>query len=345
MRIFRTITAVSTVATAVACSTVNDSLDNCPEPKLTLRYVYDRNMEYANAFHAQVKSVALYVYDSAGRFVTGYEASGVGLSEESFRQTLNLPQGEYELVAWCGLTDGSFAVTGSSSGSSIGTMNTSLTTYNTSSKVSESELSPLWHGSMTLNVGELEEDKEETIYLTKDTNNVKVVLQHLNDKPVDNDMFYYMIADANTAMRSDNSISSASQVYYYPYQSGEQTVGANGGEGTTEVGYASMSTARLVDTNSPRLIVVLKDQFNMPAAGTPDMSKNSVSSLGHTIIDIPLNDYILLTKPNNSMSDQEYLDRQSNYSLVFFLDENHIWVNTVIYINSWKIVLNNGTIG
>lgn len=39
------------------------------------------------------------------------------------------------------------------------------------------------------------------------------------------------------------------------------------------------------------------------------------------------------------MSDQEYLDRQDEYNMVFFLDENDRWVNSTIYINSWKVVL------
>ena len=42
------------------------------------------------------------------------------------------------------------------------------------------------------------------------------------------------------------------------------------------------------------------------------------------------------------MDDQEYLDRQDEYNMVSFLDENNRWVNSTIYINSWKVVL--GTI-
>ena len=42
---------------------------------------------------------------------------------------------------------------------------------------------------------------------------------------------------------------------------------------------------------------------------------------------------------NRAMSDQEYLDRQDEYNLVFFLDEGDRWINTTIYINSWQVVL------
>lgn len=45
------------------------------------------------------------------------------------------------------------------------------------------------------------------------------------------------------------------------------------------------------------------------------------------------------------MDDQEYLDRQDSYNLVFFLDEKANWLATTIYINSWRVVLNNSDFG
>ena len=67
---------------------------------------------------------------------------------------------------------------------------------------------------------------------------------------------------------------------------------------------------------------------------------------GETIFSIPLIDYALLVKGyyNRDMDDQEYLDRQDEYNMVFFLDENDRWMNAYIYINSWKVVLQNADI-
>ena len=64
---------------------------------------------------------------------------------------------------------------------------------------------------------------------------------------------------------------------------------------------------------------------------------------GKTVFSIPLIDYALLVKGfyNKDMDDQEYLDRQDEYDMVFFLDEGDRWLDTYIYINSWKIVLQN----
>ena len=62
-----------------------------------------------------------------------------------------------------------------------------------------------------------------------------------------------------------------------------------------------------------------------------------------TVLSIPLVDYALLVKGqyNRTMDDQEYLDRQDEYALTFFLDEGNQWMNSFIYINSWRIVLQN----
>jgi hypothetical protein len=59
------------------------------------------------------------------------------------------------------------------------------------------------------------------------------------------------------------------------------------------------------------------------------------------VIRIPLVDYALLYKRlrYEDMPDQEFLDRQDEYNMTFFLDENYRWINQFIYINSWKVVL------
>ena len=66
---------------------------------------------------------------------------------------------------------------------------------------------------------------------------------------------------------------------------------------------------------------------------------------GENVVTIPLVDYALLVKSEYSkfpnMSDQEYLDRQDEYTMVFFLDEGNRWMDAYVYINKWRVVLNN----
>ncbi len=58
------------------------------------------------------------------------------------------------------------------------------------------------------------------------------------------------------------------------------------------------------------------------------------------IIKIPLVEYLLLIKGRyGDMPDQEYLDRQDDYSMIFFIDQNSNWnIAGGIFINSWAVV-------
>jgi hypothetical protein len=63
---------------------------------------------------------------------------------------------------------------------------------------------------------------------------------------------------------------------------------------------------------------------------------------GEKVLSIPLIDYALLVRPNypKITTDQEFLDRQDEYNFVFFLNDGR-WLDSVIEINSWRIVFNN----
>ena len=47
-----------------SCTSIDETL---PECRLYVRFRYDYNMEFADAFHAQVDKVELYVFDKNGK--------------------------------------------------------------------------------------------------------------------------------------------------------------------------------------------------------------------------------------------------------------------------------------
>ena len=78
----------------------------------------------------------------------------------------------------------------------------------------------------------------------------------------------------------------------------------------------------------------------------PILSIYNVEDNDRCVLSIPLKDYALLVKGNynRQMDDQEYLDRQDEYNLTFFLDEFGNWATSMIIINSWSVVLNQSEI-
>ena len=88
----------------------------------------------------------------------------------------------------------------------------------------------------------------------------------------------------------------------------------------------AVTVPRLMARNSPRLVV-----------------KRHADKA--TVIDIPLNKYLLLMQSDRyDMGDQEYLDRESRWTLFFFLknnDGNDSWLNTCIVVNDWVVRIND----
>ncbi|MDE7389218.1 MAG: FimB/Mfa2 family fimbrial subunit, partial [Muribaculaceae bacterium] len=70
-----------------------------------VRFVFDRNLNYADAFAHEVNAVTLYIVDDAtGRIVWEKSESGPELKTGNYRMRIDrdLPDGTYTLLAWCG---------------------------------------------------------------------------------------------------------------------------------------------------------------------------------------------------------------------------------------------------
>ena len=163
-----------------------------------------------------------------------------------------------------------------------------------------------------------------TVEMRKNTNNIRVVLQQMNGDPVNPKDFEFGITDDNTLFAWNNDLIPNGDVVYSPWAKGQGSAGVTDGGSEVFVAYAEFSTSRLMTKNSPRLIV----------RRASDKSE---------VINIPLNNYLLLLKSElyAQMDPQEFLDRESEWSLFFFLDEDGAWIKTYIKINDWTVRLND----
>ena len=92
---------LATVALS-SCERIFEDLDPCPHG-VSLRFVYDYNMEFANAFPKQVDCLTLYIYDDKDNYVDTKIVTGEELQDEDYRMTLDLEKGNYHFVAYGGL--------------------------------------------------------------------------------------------------------------------------------------------------------------------------------------------------------------------------------------------------
>jgi hypothetical protein len=343
---------VASVLTMSGCDAIYDNEGECSATYL-VRFRYDMNMKYANAFAHEVNAVHLYVVDKDGNVVWDKADYGEELNDDNYTMQVNVGPGKYTLLAWCSLNQAdSYSFSNDNTPFSadrsrvskidnLGCVMNGITTLATNPQtVITHDLDNLYHGMLT-NVDFTAETGEHvvTVPLIKDTNRVRVVLQHVSGAPLDADQFTFEITADNAVLAYDNSVVPDNGVIYYPWHTEAATTGNAAGEampadaGNTSantmvnVAVAELTVSRLVVEDSPRLTVTNNDT-------------------GETVFSIPIKDYALMVKgyENNSMPDQEYLDRQDEYNMTFFLDERDRWVDSYIYINSWKIVLQNSSL-
>ncbi len=308
-------------AAAFASCSVYETLDSCPKG-VSMRFVYDYNMEYADGFSKQVDCLTLYIYDEQGNYVGTRTESGAALEDENYRMVIDLPEGSYRFIAYGGLACGESSFQASpepNTGSSTEDLNILM---KQEGGISESLLHDLFWGSLDVKV-EGEMYRDVTLYMMKNTNNLRIVLQQadIDSEPLDIGDFEIKVSDHNGNFAADNSLlAGQDEIVYNPWTQGNGVVDDQVEQGNSvPVAYAEFSLSRLMTTNEPRLTIYSAQQQEM-------------------VVDIPLIKYLLLLKSEKfaGMGDQEYLDRENLWSIVFLLNDN-TWHDVKIIINDWTV--------
>lgn len=339
--ISRLILAAASALALSACdsSFLFDDEGDCA-PDYRVRFKYDWNLKKADAFAAEVDHVTLNVIDSEGRIVHTHTESGEALKADGYEIVLDgiVNPGKYTLQAWCGAG----AVPGSKSfvvhpAERLEDLRCTLLPDEPSrAGITGAEgtsvqrpLGGLYHGL----TAEFDFPEDEGVYtytvpLKKDTNSIKVVLQHLSGTPIDGNDFDITITSANARMNHDNSIIAAAPVTYRPWDIRNGQAEINPDNSVTGGSYSAtvseFTTARLMADEKVLLQARRKSD-------------------GKLVFSVDMIDMALLVKSANlaDMPSQEYLDRCDDYNFIFFLDSNYRWTQCYINILSWTVVYNN----
>lgn len=345
-----------------------------------VRFSYDYNIKFADAFHNEVKQVKLFVFDRNGNYIkTLTEDADVIIARGNLMKIgdEDLQPGEYIFQAWAACDNGfnhfelkqgdtledfecmlkrehddnGQAFRNTDCGRLFHCLNTkaSLGTASSGSTVTEPELRSLddiirQYGKDFVIQGDKavythSAVKGDTIpmQMVKNTNTFHIALQQADGSALDANEFDIRITDQeNGWLAYDNRPKDTETIHYLPWDIRQTAIDdANPDGRATAAGLvADLSTARLMVDEADRKRLIVRTRTD-----------------GREILNLPLIDVLLLVKGNytnprtgEKLTDQEYLDRQDDYSLVFFLtkDENgggKQWLSTHIYINSWHVVL------
>ncbi|MDE6198977.1 MAG: FimB/Mfa2 family fimbrial subunit [Muribaculaceae bacterium] len=313
-----------------------------------LKFRYDMNLKWADAFASEVNSVNVYAFDLDGILVWEKSDSGEALATDGYNMVLDLPAGDYELVAWCGLynpqsSEESFEIPHTTIGRTTIDELTNRMRRDIDADGNHSSrrrLDFMFHGRINVSLPANDDggDYTYTMPLTKDTNHIRIILQHLSGEDLDADDFTFTLEDDNGYLSHDNSIIADNSITYRPWATTSGTAG---------VGKDDIDDARSRAIISVKGAIADFTVSRMMADHKRKMKLTITNDEGEVVARVPVIDYALLSKTyyeeayRHPMTDQEFLDREDEYVLTFFLDRNNKWLSASILIHSWHIVLSN----
>lgn len=322
------ITAASATALS-SCDNFNESLPECPQG-LELRFVYNYNMEFANAFPSQVHCLTLFVYDGEGNYLmTRTETRPENLTDENWRMTLDLPAGDYRLLAYggmdCEASSFSFNQT-PASGSKMQSLEVALKPSMLTSPLGK-DLHPLFYGSLDITVPPYKPDMtytQGTVKMMKDTNNLRILLSNVDGTPVHDSDYIFRITADNTLFDWRNYLMAAPTSTFCPWAHGDISGDESRQDEPQTLAYAEFSLSRLMTDRQVTLTV-------------------KRASDGHLVMQVPLIKLLGMLKSQHFdwMEPQEFLDRESRWNMIFFLDSDGGWLKVTVKINDWNVKIND----
>ena len=351
----RTLMVLSLAGCLSSCELVRDDLAECPVPVQEVRFVYDYNMEFANAFHNQFDCLSAYFFDSEGKLVAVEKVTERAiLSDENYRMHPDLPAGKYRVIAYGGMDcekTSFYQVNNLELGSHYSDIHVQLDRLVTVSDIPAEDrekyrrLHNQFYGAADFTVEE-ELDTYVTVKMMRNTNSIQIALQNEFGDPIDYRDFTFEITDDNNDFDCDNNLLPTGEIIYRPWNTENRTVGLAGRADTDE------------DTDEevqPREFHAALAQFVTSRLVKPTARNGKRTSTmlhirrvedGKTVLQVPLVNYMLMFKNDNTgagldyMDDQEFLDRENSWNFVFFL-KDRLWVDTHIVINDWEVRLNS----
>ena len=292
-----------------SCTSIDETLSEC---QLYVSFRYDYNMEFTDAFATQVNRVDVFVFDKDGTFIMKKSEQGKTLGSGSYRMQLQLPIGEYRIATWAGMSD-AFEMPEPVAGKST-LEDLTVKMKREESLIHNKVLEPLWYGEIQTVNFTGKQEQTETVRLIKVTNKFRFILQKSGPgEELDmNDCLFEIRAD-NGYYDWNNDLLDDDMISYQPYHLKK----------VEDVGIvAEMNTMRLLEHKKVYLTLTRKSD-----------SKE--------LMKVDLIPYLLLTKmEGHNIPAQEYLDRQSEYAIVFFYNPELLnFLSTKIMINGWTIWL------
>ena len=362
----------SAIALTTMSSCIKEDMDDCPPAisKVALQFDYTYNVKQADAFAAEVKNINVYAFDENGKFFdsyiesrekfeTGHTMEITGLKDGKYtfvclardRQVMSRAEDDEMEFSFASLTPGV---------STIDDLTERMGKDNGEEIKNDKEFAALYTAKTQVDFQRLNQNGNEgtvvtsTLSLMKCTKTYRIVLlPYENDQADFKPENFDVRIEGSAAWLDHNGEKVKNEgITYLPYNMERR---ANYDGAHTEVNEEPVDQALIYDLSSSRMFERQSDRRVVR-----DGDKNNYDDKRIIITDLRDKDnpielfnhslpwFLALCgeKVNQNWDDQEYLDREDHYVLMFYVSDKRDYnMITKVNVNGWNVNLKDTELG
>lgn len=362
----------SAIALTTMSSCIKEDMDDCPPAisKVALQFDYTYNVKQADAFAAEVKNINVYAFDENGKFFDSYIESREKFETGHTMEITGLKDGKYTFVclardrqvmtraeddemefSFASLTPGV---------STIDDLTERMGKDNGEEIKNDKEFAALYTAKTQVDFQRLNQNGNEgtvvtsTLSLMKCTKTYRIVLLPYENDQADfkPENFDVRIEGSAAWLDHKGEKMKNERITYLPYNMERR---ANYDGAHTEVNEEPVDQALIYDLSSSRMFERQNDRRVVR-----DGDKNNYDDKRIIITDLRDKDnpielfnhslpwFLALCgeKVNQNWDDQEYLDREDHYVLMFYVSDKRDYnMITKVNVNGWNVNIKDTELG
>lgn len=362
----------SAIALTTMSSCIKEDMDDCPpaKSKVALQFDYTYNVKQADAFAAEVKNINVYAFDENGKFFdsyiesrekfeTGHTMEITGLKDGKYtfvclardRQVMSRAEDDEMEFSFASLTPGV---------SSIDDLTERMGKDNGEGIKNDKEFAALYTAKTQVDFQRLNQNGNEgtvvtsTLSLMKCTKTYRIVLLPYENDQADFKPENFDVRIEGSAAWLDHNGEKVKneRITYLPYNMERR---ANYDGAHTEVNEEPVDQALIYDLSSSRMFERQSDR-----RAVRDGDKNIYDDKRIIITDLRDKDHpielfnhslpwflaLCGEKVNQNWDDQEYLDREDHYVLMFYVSDKRDYnMITKVNVNGWNVNIKDTELG
>lgn len=362
----------SAIALTTMSSCIKEDMDDCPPAisKVALQFDYTYNVKQADAFAAEVKNINVYAFDENGKFFdsyiesrekfeTGHTMEITGLKDGKYtfvclardRQVMSRAEDDEMEFSFASLTPGV---------STIDDLTERMGKDNGEEIKNDKEFAALYTAKTQVDFQRLNQKGNEgtvvtsTLSLMKCTKTYRIVLLPYENDQADfkPENFDVRIEGSSAWLDHKGEKVKNERITYLPYNMERR---ANYDGAHTEVNEEPVDQALIYDLSSSRMFERQSDRRVVR-----DGDKNDYDDKRIIITDLRDKDnpielfnhslpwFLALCgeKVNPNWDDQEYLDREDHYVLMFYVSDKRDYnMITKVNVNGWNVNIKDTELG